>query len=507
MEVFDTDAHVEESEETRRCRGRTDVREGTKARILANGSRSSAGLTCCAIVALLLAAPAAAQTGPLAIVGVTVIDATGAAPKPGMTVVINGERVHALGSTADVAVPSQARVVDGAGKFLIPGLWDMHVHWNDARYLPLFIANGVTGVRVMWGDPRHFAQRRQIAEGSLTGPRLVLAGAIIDGPKPFWPGSIAAGTVAEGREAVRRTQEEGYDFVKVYSSLPRDVFFAIADEAKQRGIAFIGHVPDTVRVAEASDAGMTSVEHLTGLVLAVSGDETEMRRQLAAAVRLTPPERGERLRTVGARIIESYDAGTAAALYAKLKANGTWQAPTFTVLRYGADPRAPEYAQDPRLRYMPPWVRTLWANDFRNRSRTPEEAASQQRLFQRRFELVGEMHRAGVGLLAGSDVLNPYCFPGFSLHDELEWLVKAGLPPIAALQAATRNPALFLGRMADSGTVEAGKLADLVLLDADPTQDIRNTRRIAAVVANGRLFPREAIAQMLAEIERMAAAN
>jgi imidazolonepropionase-like amidohydrolase len=450
---------------------------------------------------------ALAQTPPLAITQVTVIDATGAAPQRDMTVVIGGERIHALGRTADVHLSENTQVVRGEGKFLIPGLWDMHVHWNDERYLKLFIANGVTGVRVMWGYPSHLEQRKRIAEGSLIGPRLALAGTIIDGPKPFWPESIAAGTAGEGRDAVRRTRADGYDYVKVYSSLPREVFFAIADEAKKLGIPFVGHVPDLVRVAEASDAGMKSIEHLTGMVLAVSGTETELRRELAAAFKLPADERGARLRAVNARIIESYDAGTAAALYARLKANGTWQTPTFTVLRYGAYPRAPEYANDPRLRYMPPWVRKMWSEDFRNRSRTPEVTASQERLFQRRLELVGEMHRAGVGILAGSDVLNPYCFPGFSLHDELEWLVKAGLSPMAALQAATRNAALFLGREADSGTLAPGKLADLVLLDADPLQDIRNTRRIDSVVANGKLYARQAIVEMLEEVERLAQVN
>jgi len=455
---------------------------------------------------LLLSAVAFAQTGPIAITHVTVIDATGAAPQRNTTVVVRGERIQALGGSAELALPADARVVDGAGKFLIPGLWDMHVHWSDERYLALFVANGVTGIRVMWGYPRHLEQRRHIAEGSVVGPRLAIAGTIIDGPKPWWPESIAAGTPEEGREAVRRTQKDGYDYVKVYAGLPREVFFAIADEAKKLGIPFVGHVPDLVRVAEASDAGMKSIEHLTGMALAVSGTQTELRRELAAAAKLPAGERGERLRAIGARILESYDAATAAALYAKLKTNGTWQVPTFTVLRYGADPHAPEYANDPRMRYMPPWVHKLWADDFRRRERTAAQAASQLRLFQRRLELVGEMHRAGVGILAGSDVLNPYCFPGFSLHDELAWLVKAGLPPMAALQAATRDPALFLGRH-DAGTIEPGKLADLVLLDADPLQEIGNTRRIAAVVANGKLYSREAIDKMLAGVERMARSN
>jgi imidazolonepropionase-like amidohydrolase len=156
---------------------------------------------------------------------------------------------------------------------------------------------------------------------------------------------------------------------------------------------------------------------------------------------------------------------------------------------------------------MPPWVRTIWASDFRIGERQPGVDAFKKKLFARRLELVGEMHRAGVGILAGSDALNPYCFPGFSLHDELEWLVKAGLSPMAALQSATRNPAVYLKRLHDLGTVEEGKIADLVLLEADPTMDIRNTRKIAAVIVGGKPFAREALERMLADIARLANPN
>ena len=428
----------------------------------------------------------------VAITGVTVVDTAGGPPRAGMTVLVEGERISAVARDGELALTHSTALVDGTGKFLMPGLWDMHVHWHDPRYLGLFIANGVTGVRMMASDARHLAQRKDIAEGALLGPRLVLAGAIVDGPKPFWPGSIAASSEADGREAVRRTREEGFDYVKVYSLLPREVFFAVASEAKKSGIPFVGHVPDAVRVSEASIAGMKSIEHLTGMLLAVSSMEGELRRELAATPKPPPG--------VGRRVLESYDARKAASLFATLKANGTWQVPTFTVLYSGA--YANELKNDPRLRYMPAGVRTLWAAA---REREPEQIANQRRFFDRRLQLVGEMHRAGVGILAGSDVLNPYCFPGFSLHDELEWLVKAGLHPLAALQAATRNPAIFLGREADFGVVRAGKLADLVLLDADPTLDIRNTRRIAAVVAAGRLYSRADLDAMLIAMEALAA--
>lgn len=436
---------------------------------------------------LLWALAPLALAQPVAITGVTVVDTAGGPSRPGMTVLVEGERIGAVARDGQVDLPHGTQLVDGRGKYVIPGLWDMHVHWNEPRYLALFTANGVTGARIMAGDARHLEQRRQISDGALVGPRLVIGGPIVDGPQPFWPGSIAVSSEADGRAAVRRTQEEGYDFVKVYSLLPRDAFLALADEGRKRGIALAGHVPNSVRVAEASIAGMRSIEHLTGMLLAVSSVESELRREFSAK-----------------RMLETYDARKAASLYATLKAHGTWQVPTFTVLH--AEAYVKELSNDPRLRYMPSWVRTLWATATA-REVTAEQTANRRRFFDRRLQLAGEMHRAGVGILAGSDVLNPYCFPGFSLHDELEWLVKAGLHPLAALQTATLNPAVFMGREKDLGTVEAGKLADLVLLDGDPTLDIRNTRRIAAVVSAGRLHSRTDLDTMLAEIEALAAAN
>jgi imidazolonepropionase-like amidohydrolase len=306
---------------------------------------------------------------------------------------------------------------------------------------------------------------------------------------------------------VRQTKAQGYDFVKIYSSVRPAVLQAIADEAKKQGIRFAGHAPNAVRVADASDAGQHSMEHLQGLLLAASAVEEELRTEYAAMRRLPRgPERASLSRAASVRTLDTYDEHKAVRLFDKLKANGTWQVPTFTVLHSTAFLHELDKAGDPRLRYMPAWIRELWnpANDFRFRNQTAEDFELDKRFFQRRLRLVGDMHRAGVGFLAGSDALNPYCFPGFSLHDELEWLVKAGLSPAAALQAATRNPAVYLQREKDLGTIEVGKLADLVLLDADPLADIRGTRRIAAVVHRGRLLDRTALDRMLAEAERLA---
>jgi imidazolonepropionase-like amidohydrolase len=447
------------------------------------------------------------QRTSVVITHVTVIDCTGAAARPDMTVVITGDRITELGRTGKIKLPKHARQVDATGQFLIPGLWDMHVHWYDATYLPLFTANGVTGIRVMWGMPVNLAWRKQLASGTLLGPRLLLAGSIVDGPKPIWMWSTAAGTEAEGRQAVRKTKEQGYDFVKVYSLLPRDVFLAIADEAKKVGIPFAGHVPYSVSAGEASDAGQKSMEHLYGILLACSSKEAELTKLLVEA-RKDPlkPDRAL-LRRATEQIVDTYDAKKAAALFAKLKANGTWQSPTLTVLRSLAYLDDKEHTNDKRLKFMPPAIRQSWnpKDDFRFKSFTKEDFAHQKKVFKRDLELVGAMHRAGVGILAGTDVLNPYCFPGFSLHDELELLVKAGLTPLDALQTATRNPAKYCDRLKDFGTVEVGKIADFVLLDADPLKDIKNTRKIAAVMVGGTLLPKDKLQKIFVDIE--AAAN
>ncbi len=245
---------------------------------------------CLTVVALAGALPARAEDAPakpLAITGVTVIDATGAPARPDMTVVVTGVRITAIGKSGEVGVPEGARVVDGKGKYLIPGLWDMHVHTVGSSFLPLYLANGVTGVRDMHAvDPDYaiFDLRKQVQEGKQPGPRVVAAGPLVDGPKPFVPNSLVAANAAEGREAVRKLKMMGADFVKVYNKLPREAYLSIADEAKKQGLPFAGHVPESVSAAEASDLGQKSIEHLNGVELACSDREDELRREAVAAL-------------------------------------------------------------------------------------------------------------------------------------------------------------------------------------------------------------------------------
>jgi tetratricopeptide (TPR) repeat protein len=446
----------------------------------------------------------------------TIIDTSGGPNKTDMTVFITGDRITEIKKTGKVRPAKRAQVIDATGKFLIPGLWDMHVHWNDARYFPLFIANGITGMRIMWGTPDHFEQREDISKGSLIGPRLIIASPIIDGPKPVWAGSISVGNEAEARQVVRQVKEMGYDFVKIYQLLPRDVYFAIADESKKQGLFFAGHIPLSISTAEASNAGQRSIEHLDfitlGILLACSNKEEELLKEREKAFEglsaQQSPTRSqlEAYRNFIEKILKTYDDKKASALFALFVKNSTWQCPTLTVLRSYRYLDDENFTNDPRLKYMPKDIRESWElkNNPLVSSNAAEDWAIGKKVYQKELETVGAMRRAGVELLAGTDVLNPFCFPGFSLHDELSLLVEAGLMPIEALQAATYNPAKFLGMMDSLGTIDTGKIADLVLLEADPLEDIGNTRKIAAVVVNGKYFPKPSLDEMLAKIEVLA---
>jgi imidazolonepropionase-like amidohydrolase len=445
----------------------------------------------------------------LVITHVTVIDTAGGHARADSTIVVTGDRITGIGETAKVRVPESAQVVDATGKFLIPGLWDMHVHPDGKEYLPLFIANGVTGIRVMWGSPTDHEWRKEIAAGHLLGPRMVIASPLVDGPKPYWPGSISVSNEAEARRVVDKAKESGADFVKVYQFLPRDLYFAIADEAKKQEIPFAGHVPIDVSAVEASNAGQKSFEHLIGILPACSTHSEELLKWQQADLTedlasVKPKFWGTHATQSWQMMLDTYSPEKAAALSAVLKSNGTWQVPTLTLLHMFAYGDDPAFLNDARLKYVPVRTRASWDPSSVDGKRTAEDFAHMKKEFQKDLEVVGVMQKSGVGILSGTDTANPFCFPGFSLHDELGLLVKAGLSPLQALQAATLNPARFLGKEKDLGTIEKGKLADLVLLDGNPLDDIGNTTRIAGVVYGGQLFSRASLDEMLTKVEALA---
>ncbi len=415
----------------------------------------------------------------------TVIDATGAPAKSDMTVVVKGELIEALGKTGKLTVPQNARVVDATGKFLIPGLWDMYNYPHVKKeYLALFIANGVTGMRVMWGDTWHYTQRKEILAGELIGPRMIISG------KP------SAGNEEAGRQAVRKIKKEGADLVRIDIPIPRDAYFAIADEAKKLGIPFAGHLPYGVSLAEASDAGQKSIGNCAFVLLACSSEGEEELRKKGKKMNDTMGELERVLARYKLIADITHNEKKAAELFTRFVRNSTWVCPTL-IYRYE---KLFSKANEPRLKYMPLSIRDQWKNDVRVATATEEIRANHMKFFEKNLAIVGAMNDAGVGLLAGTGTY----MPGLDLQDELALFVQAGLSPMEALQTATYNAAKCLGMLDSMGTVERGKVADLVLLDADPLQDIRNTQKIAAVVVGGKIYQKAALQKMLAQVEATA---
>ncbi|MEK6375275.1 MAG: amidohydrolase family protein [Acidobacteriota bacterium] len=409
----------------------------------------------------------------IAFTHVTVIDTAGGPPRADMTVVVRDGRIATVEQSG--AAPKGAQVVDGRGKFLIPGLWDMHVHlsWTTASALPVLIANGVTSVRDLGSNLGQLDDwRTKIAAGLITGPRIVRAGPILNGQK-FNQYQLVTGTPEETRGVARALKQVDVDFLKIHRRMPRESYFALIDEAKKLGLPVVGHIPMTVTPEEASDAGQAMIEHVETLF--------------------------EGTFSAGLKDIELVDAlkrfrgAQAEALFARFAKNKTVVDPT--IVAYDAIPRA----DDPGMKYVAASVRKI-------PSFSPEELVQWKAKVAEYKLIVGQMHRAGIMLLAGSDIAGPR-IPGFTLHDELALLVESGLTPLEALQTATINPAKVLGRTADLGTIEPGKLADLVLLSANPLADIHNTQRIAAVVANGKLLGRAELDALLREGEEMAKKN
>ena len=459
------------------------------------------------LIVLLLPFISTAQSAPRATAfrHVTVIDMTGKSARPNMTVLVVGNRIQEIGKDGKVRLPKGVQVIEAKDKFMIPGLWDMHVHalwpWRIETYFPLIVANGITGVRDMYGDFSLVEQcRQQIAAGTMIGPRIIASGPIVDGPQPEWRGSIAVSNQAEAIQTVDSLKSRGVDFIKVYNLLPRDAYFSLAGEARKLNIPFAGHVPYAVSAAEASNAGQKSIEHLTGIFLSCAPNEDELRREFLDLLKTD-----KKLSRVDLELkaMQFYDAKKAEQLFDRFVSNDTWQCPTLVASRGTAYRNDDHIRDDRRLRYIIPMERQYWfpSTTDQTEAETAAEIANLKRRFERMIDLVQVMHRSGVKFMAGTDSSVPFVFPGFSLHDELELFVASGFTPFEALQTATRNPAEFLGLTRDLGTLEKGKLADLVILESNPLQDIRNTRKIFGVVVNGRYLPKESLQAMLAGAE------
>ncbi len=458
-----------------------------------------------AFVLFVLAAIARAEPKTLALTHVTVIDGTGADPQPDRTVVISGDRIASITPSPP---PEGARVIDGRGKFLIPGLCDMHVHlagatadpkWSKTTLLPLLIANGVTTVRDMGGDLTALQTwRKEIEAGTLIGPRIYCPGPMLDGGKSDPPALLAISSPNEGRAAVRDLKAKGADFIKVLSRLGRESYFAVADESKKQGITFVGHIPNALHAREVSDAGQKSIEHIfySNLTFDCSAREAELRKKSAEA-RAKRDDAGAAAARDEANA--SFSQEKAEALWQTLVRNKTWVVPTLVAIHTIARERELARSAPAGLAYLPPALRKSWSPNEIEKQVSPKVAQWYQAQFENDMKLARAMHAAGVQMMAGSDSLDPFNFPGPGLHEELKLLTEAGFTPLLALRAATSKPAEFFDATGAGGwgTVQSERIADLVLLDADPLVDIGNTRKIAAVILGGKFLARDDLDQML----------
>jgi imidazolonepropionase-like amidohydrolase len=457
----------------------------------------------------------------LAITHVALIDATGTPPQPDMTVLITNQRISAIGPSKSAAIPRDAQVLDATGKFLIPGFVDSHLHLTGAGepngsrefIVPLLLANGITTVRDMGGYLESLVPlRHDIQQGKRLGPQIFFAGPYLDGSPPSFQPSLVVTNATQAAEDVHTLVARGVDFIKVQSILNREAYFAIATACRREHITFIGHVPDRVTAAEASDAGQKSIEHLTGILRACSSNEPRLIREQSRSASKHETPQGSRARQLAwqRELLQTYSGEHAANLIATFLRNQTWQTPTLILLRNDAYP-GPETDSpvDPLLKFVPRTIAEKWKQVRRTQDKftRPQEFTLRRGLLAQSMRVVGQMQASGVRILAGTDTAAPYVIPGFALHQELALLVQAGLTPMQALQAATKNPADFLGKLGTQGTIEPAKTADLLLLDANPLDDIHNTQRIRALILGGKLLDRTALDELLASETKFANAN
>ncbi len=424
-----------------------------------------------------------------AFVNVNVIPMHEEAVLPGRTVIVDNDRIAAIGSVDATPVPEGATIVDGTDRYLIPGLAEMHGHVPGAgsdnleRVLSLYVANGVTTVRGMLGQPSHLDLREGLADGELLGPRLVTSGPSLNGQSVRSPG--------HGRELVREQHAAGYDFLKIHPGLTLDEFLSISEVANELGIPFAGHVPEDVGVPRALAAGIATIDHLDGYMETLLRPHEDTSGGLGGFF--------------GVFIADLADETKIDAIAEATANAGTWNVPTEALFEHVASPRWPpdEMRDWPEMKYMPAATVAQWHEAktglMKDANYDPDTAERAIRIRQR---LIKALHDAGAPLLLGSDSPQIFNVPGFAIHRELRYLVDAGLTPYEALYTGTVNPARFLGAADQRGTVQVGQLADLVLLDADPLEDIGNSRRIHGVMVSGRWLSRAMLDGLLAALAR-----
>ncbi|WP_417458167.1 amidohydrolase family protein [Kordiimonas sp.] len=446
----------------------------------------------------------------LLIQNASVLDMETGALLPGYSILVEGGVIKAVDK---YLAPEGAEVVDASGLYAVPGMFDMHVHtMKMAPELmhPLFIASGVTAVRDMggcigiddaWvaceGDKR--AWTSAVNAGTLVAPRYDhVTGLAMDGGSEI-PDEVSkslGGMNADGARArVHHDKALGIDFLKTYTNLPRESYFALADEAKKEGMYLAGHLPFAVSASEAVDAGQRSFEHGFLFIWDCYPGTAALREEGDLYAMFTNEMRQ--------KMIKGHDAQMCADLYARMAASGTAIVPTHTTRKLDAFALDPTYRSDARLKYTPKPLRAIWLDDADGMARRAGAGGqeSYMGIYDFGIELTGEAHRAGVDVMLGTDAPDSFAFPGLGIHDEFAHLTRAGLSPIDALRAATTTPAKFLGLEGKAGTLTPGARADIVLLRADPLETVDALKEVETVVLAGAVYTREDLDGMLEAAE------
>ena len=438
--------------------------------------------------------PKGKQSETVAFVNVTVIPMDRERSLENQTVIVRDGRVSQLGPAAQIKVPEGARRIDGKGKYLMPGLADMHVHLgpgagidNDpaAQLMTILLANGVTTVRGMIGNPGHVTLRDRVARGEVLGPAIYAS-------SPPMLGNNTPNPEA-GAQAVAEFKKTGYDLIKVHEGLSPETYEAIAGKARELNIPIAGHVTASVGLSRALEARQSTIEHLDGYLRALVPDDSPVK-----------PPPGQ---FVIGPVLNHVDESRIAALAQQTRQAGVFNTPTLALFKMVLSREQPdELLKWEEMQYVSAAVRTNFAKQKQGTANIPASDAERQRFVELRNKLVRELHKAGARLLVGSDSPQLFFVPGFATHREIREFVAAGLTPYAAIEAATRNGAEYLGKLNEFGTVEVGKRADLLLLDANPLQNVANLSKRAGVMVNGRWISQNELQSKLEVFARLHAA-
>ncbi|MEY2819501.1 MAG: hypothetical protein RL275_2964 [Chloroflexota bacterium] len=427
-----------------------------------------------------------------AITDVTVVDVEKGALIPNQTVLIMNNRVDKIGLQGEMPIPSDAQVVNGHGLYLIPGLVDAHVHYFDAPITGrVLIANGVLLVRDM-GMPNEYILplRDELNQGKILGPEMIATGYILDGDPPMIPQiSMGIKTPEEAKMAVRKQADAGVDMIKVYSILEKDVFLAILAEADACGLKVVGHVPESIYIEDAAAAGLDSAEHWFGF-------EKIIARLLGEPVRLTFSGMSSQMHYFDR--LDEVDPAMLEKVYQNLRESGLTVVPTVVTFKNFPSQHTLEAANILHGEYITSELFNIWRSQWSGQSNIPES------IWQNWARMVAGMHRSGIPLMVGTDLMVPGIVPGFAVHDEMEIWQEAGIPAVEILRSATLIPANFMGLGDRLGSIREGKTASMILLRGNPLQDIRNAQQIEGVFLRGVYYDREALDRFLDEAKAMA---